>query len=204
MEKYFFMKKVLELVAQDRFFKKAFSIALQILALIIALVSLVAWISVWKSVSGYSAEAILGIIIYQLFFVIAVYIVVHTLLIRANDIGMLPESDYRIIPIVSVCLKLTGEVYAGFMAVLSIGGGFLFWFLGGSAEYLINKSIFPVHIFGSGEGFWGGLVFMFGGLFTALFVLVVFYFMGEIVVVMADSARNLKITKEIAEQYDKK
>ena len=204
MEKYFFMKPLLALISQGQFFRKAFAIALQILAAVIVIACLVSWIAVWKSISGYSAEAIFGIIIFQLFFVIAVYMVVHTLLIRAGDINALPDADYTVIPIVSICLKLAGEIYACFVTVISIGGGIMMWFLESNAIYLIKRSAPLVPGFGGGEGFWGGLVFMFGGLFTALFVLVIFYFLAEAVVVMADTAKNIKITRKIAEQYDRK
>jgi hypothetical protein len=204
MEKYFFMKQVLVLISQGQFFRKAFAVALQILAAVIAIAGLVSWIGVWKSISGYSTEAIFGIIIFQLFFVIAIYMVVHTILIRAGDINVLPDADYMVIPIISVCLKLAGEIYACFVTVISVGGAILLWFLGGNAIYLIKRSAPLVPGFGGGDGFWGGLVFMFGGLFTALFVLVIFYFLGEAVVVMSDASRNLKITRKIAEQYDRK
>ena len=204
MEKYFFMKRVLVLISQGQFFRKAFAIALQILSAVIAIAGLVSWIGIWKSISGYSAEAIFGIIIFQLLFVIAIYMVIHTLLIRAGDINALPDADYTVIPIISICTKLAGEVYACFTTMISIGGAILLWFLGGNAIYLIKRSAPLVPGFGGGESFWGGLVFMFGGLFTALFVLVVFYFLGEVIVVMSDSARNLKITRNIAEQYDRK
>jgi hypothetical protein len=204
MEKYFFMKPVLVLISQGQFFRKAFAVALQILSAVIAIAGLVSWVGVWKSISGYSAEAIFGIIIFQLFFVIAIYMVVHTLLIRAGDINVLPDADYIVIPIVSICLKLAGEIYACFITMISIGGAILLWFLGGNAIYLIKRSAPLVPGFGGGDGFWGGLVFMFCGLFTALFVLVIFYFLGETVIVMSDAARNLKITRKIAEQYDRK
>jgi len=140
MEKYFFMETVLEKVSQGQFFRRAFAVALQILAVAIATAALVAWITIWKSISGYSAEAIFGIIIFQLLFVIAVYMVVHILLIRAGNINALPDSEYTVIPIVSITLKLFGEIYASFVTVISVAGGILTWFIGSSAFYMIKKS----------------------------------------------------------------
>jgi hypothetical protein len=58
--------------------------------------------------------------------------------------------------------------------------------------------------YGSGEGFWGGLVFIAGGLLSAFVGLVFFYFLAEAVIVLVDIARNIKMTREIAEQYKKK
>jgi len=192
MEKYFFMEAVLEKISQGLFFRKAFAIALQILAVAIAIAALMAWIAVWKSISGYSAEAIFGIIIYQLLYIIAVYMVVHILLIRAGSINALPASDYTVIPIVSITLKLFGEIYASFVSVISVAGGILTWFIGSSAFYMIKGSAPIVPSYGSGEGFLGGLVFMVGGLFSALVGLVLFYFLSELVVVLVEIARNTK------------
>ncbi|MEI6610450.1 MAG: hypothetical protein WCO53_11985 [Deltaproteobacteria bacterium] len=192
MEKYFFMETVLEKISQGQFFRKAFAVALQILAVLIAIAALVAWITVWKSISGYSPEAILGIIIFQLLFVIAVYMVVHILLIRAGNISALTDSEYTVIPIVSITLKLFGETYASFVTVISVAGGILTWFIGSSAFYMIKKSAPLVPSYGSGEGFVGGLVFMVGGLFSAFVGLVLFYFLAEAVVVLVDIAKNIK------------
>jgi hypothetical protein len=204
MEKYFFMEKVLEKISQGQFFRKAFAIALQIMAVVIATAALVAWITVWKSISEYSSEAIFGIIIFQLLFVIAVYMVVHILLIRAGNINALPDSDYTVIPIVSITLKLFGEIYASFVTVISIGGGILTWFIGSNALYMIKGSAPFFPSYGSGEGFWGGLVFIAGGLFSAFVGLVFFYFLAEAVVVLVDIAKNIKMTRLLAEDTRKK
>jgi len=192
MEKYFFMGAVLEKISQGQFFRKAYAVTLQILAALIAIAALVSWITVWKSISAFSAEAIVGIIIFQLLFVIAVYVVIHIILIRAGNINALPDSDYIVIPIVSITLKLIGEIYASFITVISVAGGILSWFIGSGAFYMVKRPSLLIPSYGSGEGFWGGLVFMAGGLFSAIVGLVLFYFLAELVVVLVDIARNIK------------
>ena len=52
MEKYFFMKPVLQLISVGHFFRKAFAIFLQILAVVIAIAGLASWVGVWKSCCG--------------------------------------------------------------------------------------------------------------------------------------------------------
>jgi hypothetical protein len=123
--------------------------------------------------------------------------------IRAGDISALPDADYTVIPIVSISLKLCGEIYACFSAVVAIAGGILIWFVGGNAFYFIQKSGIFMSGFGYGSDFLGGLAFIVGGWLVAFLVLVIFYFLAEIVVVMADIAKNTKITREVAEQYIK-
>jgi hypothetical protein len=203
MEKYLFMKPVLQLISVGHFFRKAFAVFLQILAVVIAIVGLVKWVGIWKSIVGQDTSLILGIIIFQLFFVIAVYMVVHTIFIRAGDIAALPDADYTVIPIVSISLKLCGEIYACFSAVVAIAGGILIWFVGGNAFYFIQKSGIFMSGFGYGSDFLGGLAFIVGGWLVSFIVLVVFYFFAEMVVVITDIAKNAKITREVAEQYIK-
>ena len=203
MGKYFFMKPVLQLISVGHFFRKAFAIFLQILAVVITIAGLVSWVGVWKSVAAQDVSVILGIIIFQLFFVIAIYMVVHTMFIRADDISALPDADYTVIPIVSIVLKLCGEIYACFSVVVAIAGGILIWFIGGNAFYFIKKSSLFMPGFGYGSDFLGGLMFIVGGLLVSFIVLVVFYFFAETVVVITDIAKNTKITREVAEQYIK-
>lgn len=206
MEKYLFMKPVLQLISVGHFFRKVFAVFLQIFAVVIAIAGLVSCVGVWKSVVGQDALLILGIIIFQLFFVIAVYMVVRTIFIRADDISALPDTDYTVIPVVSIALKLCGEIYACFSVVVATAGGILVWFIGGNAFYFIGKSSFlmPGQGFGGyNSDFLGGLMFMVVGWLVAFLVLVIFYFFAEMVVVITDIAKNAKITREVAEQYIK-
>ena len=205
MEKYLlFMESAVRLISQGQFFRKVFSIILRVLAVCIALVALITWIPEWKSLSGASNDAMVGIIIFQLLFVVATYMVVHVIIIRASDIAALPEADYTVIPIVSISLKLLGEIYACFTAVISLAGGILIWFVRGDALFIIKRLAPLVPTFGGAQGFLDGLLFIIIGWFVAFLVLVVFYFLAEKVVVLVDIAKNTKITSQVAEQYKKK
>jgi len=203
MDSYLFMESVLRLIAQGSFFRKAFSVILQALAVVVSIAGLVVWMSMWKFAARAPFVALLGIVIFQLFFVVALYMVAHTLFIRARDIAQLPDEEFYVIPIAAIALKLVGEVYASFVAVMSIAGGILIWLMRGYAFSLVKMAAPFVPRLGNGEGFLGGLLFMGGGLFAAFVVLVLTYFLAEAVCMMAESARNLKITRQIAEQYDK-
>lgn len=203
MDSYLFMEPVLQLIAQGKFFRKAFAVALRALACVVSIAGLVTWMSFWRFAAQASFAALLGIVIFQVLFVVALYMVAHTLFIRARDIASLPEGEFYVIPIAAIVLKLLGEIYASFVAVMSVAGGILIWLMRGFAFSLVRKAAPLVPHLGDGEGFVGGLLFMGGGLFAAFVVLVVCYFLSEAVCMMADSARNIKITRQIAEQYDK-
>jgi len=203
MDSYLFMESVLRLIAQGSFFRKAFAVILQVLAAVVSIAGLVEWMSVWRSAARAPFVVLVGIVIFQLLFVVALYMVAHTLFIRARDIAQLPEGEFYVIPIAAIALKLIGEIYASFVAVMSVAGGILIWLMRGYAYSLVKKAAPFVPRLGNGEGFVGGLLFMGGGLFAAFVVLVVCYFLSEAVVMMAESARNIKITRQVAEQYDK-
>jgi zinc-ribbon domain len=203
MDSYLFMESVLHLIAQGGFLRKAFARVLQALAVIVSISGLVMWMSVWRFAARSPFFVLLGIVIFQLFFVVALYMVVHTLFIRARDIAQLPDGEFYVIPIAAIALKLIGEVYASFVAVMSVAGGILIWLMRGYAFSVVKMAAPFVPRLGNGEGFVGGLLFMGGGLFAAFVVLVVTSFLAEAVCMMADSAQNIKITRQIAEQYDK-
>jgi predicted nucleic acid-binding Zn ribbon protein len=203
MDSYLFMESVLHLIAQGSLFRKAFAVVLQAMAVVVSIAGLVAWMSVWRFASRAPFVALLGIVIFQLLFVLALYMVAHTLFIRARDITQLPDGEFYVIPIAAIALKLVGEVYASFVAVMSVAGGILIWLMRGYAFSLVKMAAPFVPRLGNGEGFMGGLLFMGGGLFAAFVVLVLTYFLAEAVCMMAESARNLKITRQIAEQHDK-
>ena len=203
MDGYFFMESLLQRISEGKFFRKAFAAVLQALAVLASIWGLVAWMSIWKFAARAHFTALSGIVIFQLLFVIALYMAAHALFIRARDIAALPEDEFYVIPIVSIVLKLVGEVYASFVAVMSVAGGILIWLMRGYAFSLLKRSIPLVPRLGHGEGFVGGLLFMGGGLFAAFVVFVFCYFLAESVRMMADIARNSNITRQIAEQYDK-
>jgi len=192
MEKYLFMKPLIDSVSQGSFFKKAFAIFLVVLAVVITISGFAAWAMIWKALAGKSVTAIIGIVIFQFLYIMALYMVVHAMLIRAGHISALPDDNYTVIPIVSIFLKLCGEAYASFAAVISLSGGILIWFIGGDAFHFIRKVSLFKHGFGEGTDFLGGLVFIIGGWLVAFFVLVIFYFLSEAVVVMTDIAKNTK------------
>jgi hypothetical protein len=56
---------------------------------------------------------------------------------------------------------------------------------------------------GYSSDFLSGLMFIVGGWLMAFLVLVISYFLSETVVVLADIAKNTRITREVAEQYIK-
>lgn len=192
MDKYFFMKQVLQFFSEGKIFRKLVAVALRVLAIAIAFAGLVGWIVKWKFVFSLPVTGIIGGIIFQLLMIVAVYTVVHVMLIRAHNIERLPESEYTVIPIVSLCLKLIGEMYASFLAVTAVAGGLYIWTTGRDAgkDLLgIVASLTPVV---QDLSFIGGVKFILTGATMGFVTLLVAYFFSEAVIVMVDIARNTR------------
>jgi hypothetical protein len=192
MDKYFFMKQVLQFFSEGKIFRKLVAVALRGLAIAIAFAGLVGWIVKWKFVFSLPVTGIIGGIIFQLLMIVAVYTVVHVMLIRAHNIERLPESEYTVIPIVSLCLKLIGEMYASFLAVTAVAGGLYIWTTGRDAgkDLLgIVASLTPVV---QDLSFIGGVKFILTGATMGFVTLLVAYFFSEAVIVMVDIARNTR------------
>ncbi len=192
MEKYLFMKPVLQSISEGNFFRKAVAIALRVLAIAIAFASLVGWIVKWKFVFSLPVAGIIGGIIFQLLMVVVVYMVVHVMLIRANNIERLPESEYTVIPIVALCLKLFGEMYASFLVVTGVAGGLYIWMTGRNAGSDLLGIIAPLTPAFGDLTFLGGVKFILSGATMAFIALLISYFLSEAVIVMVDIARNTR------------
>lgn len=202
IEKFLFMKRALQLISQGKLFRRAFAIALQVLAVVSGLVGVVAWILTWKPVGELPPTGILGGIIFQMLFVVAIYMVVHTLLVRAKDIAQLPESEFTVIPIVAIFLKLIGEVIACYGVFIAVAGGILIWFAGPGAGSVLEGVAPFLPRFDDGS-FVDGVLLMVVGVPGAFFTLVFFYLLSELEVVWVAIAKNTEVTRHIAEQYDK-
>jgi hypothetical protein len=199
MEKFFFMKPILELINEGKIFKTVYAWILRISAALIAIAGLIIWLFGWKGVFdafSYGFAAALGGILIELLLIPLFYMIVHILWLRAEMIEQLPESDYAVIPIMSVSLKLTGELCAICFAFFGIAGGLYLWIAGSSMPNLFGDAgmLLPSlpMLGGFGNPLIGGLIAMVSGILAAFSYLVFFYFLSEIIIVLVDIARNTK------------
>ena len=202
MGTFLFMEPVLRVISQGKLLSKVFAIVLQILAIVAALAGLAGWIAAWGVVFYLPVVAVIGGIIFQLFFLAAIYMVVHTLLIRAKEIADLPEAEYTAIPILAVFFRLVGEVFAAFVVPITVGGGILMWFAGFYATRIL-RDVTPFLPNLGGAGFVGGITLMVFGVLISFLVLLYCYWLSEFTIVLVDIARSTRGTRRVADQYDK-
>lgn len=212
MKKYLFMQPVLKFVGEGTLFSRIFASALRVFAVLLTIGALIAWIQLWKMVFSMDGAAILGGVVFQALFVVGVYMVVHTVWIRAANIEGIGKSDFTVIPIVSIFLRMLGEIYACISVVVGVGGGILLLFgaYGGLAHRTTRAipgmgwqdSLFS-GLFGgdSTSSFLSAILVTVSGAVGALFWLVLFYLASELVVVLVDIARNTRAVRDIAEKF---
>ncbi len=188
MSKFLFMKPVLEQIADGAFFKKAFAWVLRIIAGLMAFGSLLGWFYMWYLLfSSKSAKIIMGGVVIQVLFAVLVYVIVHTLLIRAGNIDELESAkDYMVIPISGIFFKMVGEISGSVVAFFGVIGGIASWVGAGALMRMVPG------MSAGGSGFIAGLTSIITGVLGGFFLLVLFYLIAEQITVLADIARNTK------------
>ncbi|MBS3819470.1 hypothetical protein KGY73_08220 [bacterium] len=190
MDKVFFMGPFIRDFSKYEIFRKVFATVLRVIAVLTAVGGFVVWVLMWKLVFEIPSAGVAGGIIFQLFFLVAIYMVVHAIFLRAKHIAGLPRGKYPIIPVISLFLKLVGEAYAAFTAAIAVGGGILLWFAGGYGLELLENVSRYVPKYEGGTTFLSGILFLVVGIIFAFFTLVSFYFVSQLLVVFVDIAKN--------------
>ncbi|MFW6140612.1 MAG: hypothetical protein ACOC5S_04590 [Acidobacteriota bacterium] len=192
MDKVFFMKPFVESFSNKKVFTKTFATILRVLAVISIVAAIVIWILLWKFVFDIPSTGIAGGVIFQIFFLVGIYMSAHAAFLRAQNIAQLKTGEYTVVPVVTVFLKLAGEIYASLTAAVALGGGILIWFAGGYGLQLLEGVPQFIPQYGGGTTFLGGLLFLLGGLIFAFFTLIAFYFAAEFFNIVTDIALNTK------------
>lgn len=178
MKNLYFMQVALNWLAEPRHFNRLFAITLRAVAVLVVPASLVAFFKAGKVIFNLPASGILGGILFQLFFIAAIYGVVHGLFIRARNIDALPGGDYNMFPLAAVVTRAAGEAFAVFVALVTIGGGIFVWFTGRGVNTILTPLPGFLPVFGD-TTFMGGIQFMVGGVLSAILVLGLAYLAAE-------------------------
>jgi hypothetical protein len=182
--RYLFMSRLLQLLGKPGFLNRLVAVMLRVAAAVVLLVSLAFIFTQGKVTFSLPAQTIMGGILFQILYILAIYTVVHAMLIRARDIEQLPPSEYMVLSMGTVLLKLIGEAYAFFVALTAIGGGLFVWFTNMNVAAILNPMpwFYPVP---SGPNFTGGLTIMLVGVLLATAVLIGFYMLSELLSALA-------------------
>ena len=190
MEKYFFMRSVLNWLAVPRQLNHMLAIALRALATLIVPFSLVTFFKAGKVIFDLPASGVLGGVLFQIFFILAIYAVVHGLFFRARQIDALPGSEFNMFPLSAIIIRAAGEAIAVFISLVSVGGGIYVWFTGKGIGTILNPPPNFLPLFGDAT-FMGGIEFMVGGVLSAILVIVAAYLAAECLHLLSRSAERM-------------
>ncbi len=191
MERYLFMRFISDSLEKSDFVKKIFSIYLKAIAVFTILAGLVGFVIGWRDVLKMSTSGLIGGIIFQTLFIIAIYSVVHSFFIGAEKINELKENKSIFTHISFVLARSLAMAYAGFAIVMAVAGGIFIWFAGTGVRNA--NSLFRVinHYYPftglKGEVFIQGLTFMIRGVAYAFLISLALYVIAELLIAIVRS-----------------
>jgi hypothetical protein len=203
IEKYLFMKPLLGLLAQGRFFRHVVAMAIRAGAALVVLFSLTTFFQAGKLTFELPAQGIPGAVLFEVLFVLGVYAVVHVMLIRARDVDQLSVNDFYAIPLGAILVRMLGEIYAVFVGLVSIGAGLFVWFTNQGVGKVLNplvRALFPT--MRDNPSFMGGIEFMVSGMLAGLGVLIAAYVVSEILALLARLAAREAQPKRSAQSVE--
>lgn len=198
MENYLFMKHVLDWLAKPAHFNRVLAMTLRTVGVLVVPFSLVSFFKAGKVIFALPASEILGGILFLLFFVAAIYCVVHGLFIRAREIDALPVATHNMFTLGAIVVRAVGETMTAFIALVSVGGGIFVWFTGKSIAAILNPLPGILPAFG-GTNFMGGIEFMVGGVLSAIALLGLSYLLAEGLTLIARNAYRSPEEQRITE-----
>lgn len=187
MDRYYFMRPLLRWLASAANFNHMVAIVLRTTGVLIALFSLVLFFKVGKFLFEQPVSQIPGGILFELFFVVAVYCVVHGLFIRANDIDHLFADTYNMLRLAAIIVRALGETIGAFVILLSAGSAAYTWLTAKGIGPLLGLMPDLLPVVGA-SSFIGGIQLIAGGVLSGIAGLVVSYLIAEAFTMVADVA----------------
>jgi hypothetical protein len=187
-------RMVIEALTQGAIIRTAVSWALRAAAVVTALVGLYLVVEILKAAFQLPGMGTIGGLLFAIVFAGAIFAIVQILLYRADTVAGLGDSQFTVIPIFSLLCRAAGECYAATVASIAVGGCIFTWLSGAGPSMLLPGVGGLVPGGGGGGGsFVEGLVLLVLGSIAAFFALVAFYFVAEMILVVADIARNVRL-----------
>jgi len=201
MANIFFLKPFLTALQEGRSVRFGIFILMWIIAIAVIVGGIVTWIDFWNQVSGQDAAGVFGVILYQLIFLVLLYFLFQILVIRASDVLNVEafESDFTVIPVMSVLTRAFGELLAVLFIFLGFGGLIIAWFSG----YLPYDSSFGLFGLLADTGFKGGILALVAGIIQAFAAIVVAYFWAEAIILGLKMYLHIKKIRLVSDGYDK-
>lgn len=192
-----FYYPVLDALSRGPIIRKTVAVCLRALGILLTLAGLAGIVAVLKLIlqPNLPVEATIGGLLLIIVLATALWCVVQVCFYRARTIALLPNSDYTVVPIISLLLRALGEI-AATLGVAAGVGGFLAILLSGplGAELLEQTKLFGFFIRPSysPSSFIGGLFVLGYAAVMSFGIVLTFYVLAEGLVAIIDIARRVE------------
>lgn len=188
-------------MSQDRFLCRAVAIALKVTGVILVLLSMTTFFMAGRKIFDLSNNAILGGMLFELIFVIAVYAATHVLFIRAQQIENVASGPFIALRFAPFLICGLAEAYAALVGLVAIGGGIFVWFTNVGLDEVLNPAMHPLFPnVGDDPSFVGGIGFLLSGVAVASAVLLIAYMLAELVQLLMRSVKAIEPVRASAEE----
>ncbi|MDH5650168.1 MAG: hypothetical protein OEY67_11005 [Gammaproteobacteria bacterium] len=184
LSNYLFIRPLLRRLGDGAFVYKIATVTLRMCAGLVVLGSLASFFKAGKTIFDLpTTGAIFGGILFQIFYIMAIYSVVHILIIRAKDIDDSKPGPIFMLPLGAMLVRLAGEAYAAFVTLIAIGGGLFVWFTSQNVASILGpmSQLFPVK---RNVDFIAGIEFMISGVLIGIAALMVSYMVAEAITLL--------------------
>jgi hypothetical protein len=193
MEILTFFYPVLKALESGKAVRKAVAIALQIVGGLVLAAGLALLFALFKdSFRMPTPQGTLGAVLFALIMAVTFMCVAQTFFYRAECIRKLGESRYTVIPVFSLLLRATGEAWGTTCVAVGIGGSLFIWFARYSPMPALGMLGSVLPNYQADATVLGGLGFLCNLLVAGVLLLLLFYFLAESVLVVADIAVNVR------------
>ncbi|MGD0870570.1 MAG: hypothetical protein ABSB88_13515 [Bryobacteraceae bacterium] len=189
----FFFYPVLDALNDGKVIRNSLSVALKVMGVLSLLAGAYLLIEILKMVFQLPTDGTIGGLLFAVIFVATVLAIAQIFWYRAGSVAALGDSPFTVIPIVSILLRLAGEVYATLGVSVGVGSCLFIWFATNNPLGLVPGLGGFLPSTSPGTGFLGGLSFLIYLSVASLMALVFFYFLAEASYVMIDVARHVRL-----------
>lgn len=204
---FLFMGPALAALSDGAFIRRAVGLAVRIIAVILAIGSLLELPSAGGLMSDPEASGVLrfGLGVFSVLMLVRAYMLVHVCWIRAAHVEACKEGGFTVIPIAAVCARLVGEIAAVTVLCTGVAVGLVIFFAAGSVAMRIPPNGLAT-ISGSplvaavlnGQGAvtaTTGLLVILASALSAFIALLMAYFVAECASVGMDIAANVRAVR---------
>ncbi len=182
------IQPILDKLRSGRIMLQLLSILYRIIAVILGVSLLAFWVVTWGVIGELNFFGGLALLVWQVFFPYASFLVAKVLYVRAREISDYPDSDYVVVPVLAMLTRTNGEMALAFFAVMSVPAMILTWFAGGAVDFL---GAFD----GVGNAFFGGIVAFFTFWAIGFFALILMQLLAEWTLAIFSIANDANILR---------